>query len=104
MASPKSLSDELGNATSTELATLSQKRLKPILSWANGKPETFKSETIVPVDGGLNGEHKVCRTPACTCTAFGFVCARRGSQIDHMQLSRTGNRLFKDNFPLTFRV
>ena len=104
MASQKSLSDELGNATSTELATLSQKRLKPILSWANGKPETFKSETVVPLDGGPNGEHKVCRTPACTCTAFGFVCARRGTQVDHRQLSRTAKYLFEDSFPLAFRV
>ena len=104
MASQKSLSDELGNATSTELATLSQKRLKPNLSWANGKPETFKSEKVVPVEGGLNGEHKVCRTSPYTCNALGFVHARRGTHVEPRQHGSTGNRLFEGIFSLTFRM
>ncbi len=60
-----SLSDELGNGTSTELAqplTTSQKLLRPCTSWVNGeRPESFRVEKIVPTDNGNSGEHKVCR-------------------------------------------
>ena len=60
-----SLSDELGNGTSTELAhplTTSQKLLRPCTSWVNGeRPESFRVEKIVPAENGRSGEHKVCR-------------------------------------------
>ena len=60
MSVQKSLSDELGNATSTELATVSQKKLKPCHSWVGGeRPESFKTERVVPLENGHNGEHKV---------------------------------------------
>lgn len=58
---PKSMSDALGNGTSTELAqpfTTSQKLLKPCTSWVNGeRPDSFKLEKTVP--NGITGEHKV---------------------------------------------
>ena len=61
----KSLSDELGNGTSTELAqplTTSQKLLRPCTSWVNGeRPESFRVESVVPTQNGKSGEHKVCR-------------------------------------------
>ena len=61
----KSLSDELGNGTSTELAqplTTSQKLLRPCTSWVDGqRPESFRVEKIVPAGNGDSGEHKVCR-------------------------------------------
>lgn len=61
----KSLSDELGNGTSTELAqplTTSQKLLRPCTSWVNGeRPESFRVEKVVPTENGNSGEHKVCR-------------------------------------------
>ena len=79
MSSQKSLSDELGNATSTELATVSQKKLKPCHSWVNGeRPESLKTETVVPSENGFNGEHKVC------CLRL-HIALRRTPLVSHAQ-------------------
>lgn len=66
--SQKSMNDELGNATSTELVTMSPKKLKPCTSWANAgeRPESFRTEKIV--ENGRSGEHKVWRPASYTCS------------------------------------